>query len=338
MSLTSHLKDTASPVGQFIRQRFTHTNSLTKETNRELRSIPTLRPALQAGEEYPYTFLGAAIDYRLRYAFEITPYQRLVAWRGALELTTKPWESDDDIPIDWENIPVGMPLPVDASGNFLDIAEGPYPFKLVQAFFDSLVATLQAIQPAGRRLEREAERTLDRYCIVLGFFEQVFRTNAYLQGPLIQPTVKHSVEELLAIPQDAWLDDLGAMFTLFYDQHHHLLSRKRILNPTFTGSLDVGGADADMVVDGCLIDIKASISPQIRAEYLYQLVGYVLLDYDDRLHIDSVGIYMARQGLLFTWPVLDFLRQLSGDSTISLVSLRQEFRTLCKSLLRRARH
>ncbi len=333
MSLTSHLKDPASPIGQFIKRRFAQTARLTKTANQQLKSAMTLRPEL-SNPSYPYAFIGTAIDYRLRYAFEITPYQRLVAWHGALELTTKPWESDDDTPIDWENIPAGMPLPVGASGNLLDIAEGPYPFKLVKAFFDSLdtaLQALQALQPVGRCLEREAERTLDRYCVVLGFFEQVFRSNAYLQGPLMQPTVKHSVEELLAIPQDTWLGDLGQMYGLFYDRYHQLLAQPYILNPTFAGSLDVGGADADMVIDGCLIDIKASVSPQIKAEYLYQLAGYLLLDYDDQLHINSVGIYMARQGMLFTWSVAEFLRQLTGEDTVSLVSLRRQFRTLCQN-------
>ncbi len=87
-----------------------------------------------------------------------------------------------------------------------------------------------------------------------------------------------------------------------------------------------------MVVDRCLIDIKTSTIPQIKAEYLYQLAGYLLLDFDDTLHLNSVGIYMARQGELLRWTVPDFLRELTGDSTISLTSLRLEFGTLCQSL------
>jgi hypothetical protein len=38
--------------------------------------------------------------------------------------------------------------------------------------------------------------------------------------------VKQSLEELLAIPQDAWLDDLGAMFTLFYKVAHVVKTEK----------------------------------------------------------------------------------------------------------------
>ncbi len=138
MSLTSHLDNKSSPIGQFIKQRFAHTGMLTKEPNRQLKHVQTFRPILQAGEQYPYGLLGTAIDYRIRYAFGITPYQRLVAWHGAMKLIVKAWESDNDIPFDWENIPVRLPLPADASGNLLTLAEGPYRFKLVQAFFAGL--------------------------------------------------------------------------------------------------------------------------------------------------------------------------------------------------------
>lgn len=146
------------------------------------------------------------------------------------------------------------------------------------------------------------------------------------------PTVKHSVEELLALTQDAWIDDLSALFTLFFDRYASLLSKPSILNPTFAGSIDIGGADADIVVEGCLIDMKTSVLSQIKAEYLYQLAGYILLDFDDYYSIDSVGIYMARQGVLFRWPVSEFVYELTGDNTHSLASLRQEFRSLFQNV------
>jgi len=317
MSLTSHLKNPASPIGQFIKLRFAQTTGLTKAANLQLKAAETLRPAL-SGTSYPYAPIGTAIDYRIRYAFDVTPYQQLVAWQGALLLTAKPVESLTLTPI-YFDIMKG-------------VAQGPYPLKLVRKFFESLDYTLQTIQPVRRRLDAKAEHLLDRYCVVLSFFEQVFRSDAYLQGPLMQPTVKQSVEELLTIPQDSWLDDLSQMFNLFYARYHDLLSRLYILNPTFAGSFDIGGADADLVVDGCLIDIKASISPQIKAEYLYQLAGYLLLDYDDQLHMNAVGIYMARQGMLFTWPVAEFLRQLTGNDSAELGSLRREFRKLFQGI------
>jgi len=336
MSLTSHLNDPTSPIGQFIKQRFAQTARLTKAANLQLKAAETLRPALP-GVSYPYAPIGTAIDYRIRYAFDVTPYQQLVAWHGALLLTTKPIESNDDIVVDEDELLAILTLTPIYFDIMQGVAQGPYPLKLVRQFFESLNYTLQTIQPVGRLLDAEAEHLLDRYCVVLSFFEQVFRSNAYLQGPLMQPTVKQSVEELLAIPRDSWLDDLSQIFNLFYARYHELLSRPYILNPTFAGSLDIGGADADLVVDGCLIDIKASVSPQIKAEYLYQLAGYLLLDYDDQLHMNAVAIYMARQGMLFTWSVDKFLHELTGNTVPSLLALRQDFRALCRSTQTRYR-
>ncbi len=327
MSLTSHLRDPDSPVAQFISQRFPQTRSITKVTNKRLRELTTMNPGFQP---WVYSHLGRAIDYRIRYSFAITPSRSLVAMHGALSLTTKLWESDDDIRFDWDDVPKGLPIsipmPVEEGGVFLDLAQGPYPLKLILSFFDTLDATLQTIQPVGRRLALEEERLLARYCFVLGLFEEPYRSSHYAEGPLMLPAPRKSIEELLAIPEDAWVDDLCVLSTLFYDNYHHLLTLPHKLNPTFIGSNDVGGADADLIVNGWLIDIKATTGAKVDAQHVRQLVGYTLLDYSDKYHINSVGIYMARQGELFTWPVADFFCQLTGDTTASVAQLRQEFR------------
>ncbi len=331
MSLTSHLKDPASPIGQFIRQRFAHTTNLTRAANMQLRSMATLRPGT-ATPGYPYSTLGIAIDYRLRYSFAITPHRYLVAWKGAMLLALRPLTSPSDVEITPDELDelskeIGMPF---ASR----VAQGLYPLRLITSFFASLEATLKALQPIGRQLPLEAEQTLDRYCYVLALFEEAYRSGLSAlkeRSPLFVPTTKQSVAELLAIPQAMWIEDLCAMSSLFCERYQELFSRPHALNPTFAGSPDVGGADADMVIDGCLIDIKATVRPSLEPEHLYQLAGYLLLDYTDRYHINTVGIYMARQGALFTWPVPGFLRQLTGEDTATLESLRQAFRAVCQT-------
>ena len=204
-------------------------------------------------------------------------------------------------------------MPPGSNGLIVEVAQGPYPLKLIISFFDCLDATLQAIQPIGRRLELAEEQVLARYCFVLGLFEEIYRSHRYLDGPLLVPVPRKSVDELLSIPEDAWVDDLCALSSLFYDKYSHLLSLPFTLNPTFVGSGDVGGADAGLIVNGCLIDIKTTIGQKIDAKHLRQLVGYVLLDYDDVRHIESVGIYMARQGRVIS----------HGLSTISSSNLQK---------------
>ena len=246
MSLTSHLDDSSSPIGQYIKQHFAHTKVLTSVVNQQLKQAVTLLPAQKEKSPYPYATLGTVIDYRLRYAFDITPYEQLVAWLGARMLV-----------------------------------RNRYSVTLLKTFFDTLDITVRAMQPVGRLLSTEDERLLCRYCYVLSLFEQVFRTsheNVVRSSPLFVPSIKRNVNDLLAIPQDVCLDDVAAVFHLFYERHNALLSKPHNLNPVFAGSLDVGGADGDLIVDGCLIDIKATISPKLAANHLFQLAGYLLLD------------------------------------------------------------
>jgi len=330
MSLTAHLKDPGSPIRQFIRQRFAQTTNITKIANPQLRSAGTINPGFPS---WVYRHLGTAIDYRIRYSFTLTPATRLAAWHAVPYLIVKGAEDDNDLPFDWDEVPKGMLIftPVDNDGAILVEAQGPYPMQLLNAFFTSLDATVATMQPIGRRLERDEEHVLARYCFVLALLEDVGRTGSYTHNLLMEPAPRRTVDELLAIAEDAWIDDLCALSTLFYDNYHHLLSMPFIPNPTFVGSDDIGGADADIIVDGCLIEMKASIQPKINPQWLYQLVGYALLDYDDHYSIQSVGIYMARQGTLLQWPIGEFLRLLTGTESVSLFQLRQAFHTLSQS-------
>ena len=104
-----------------------------------------------------------------------------------------------------------------------------------------------------------------------------------------------------------------------------MLASPCILNPAFEGSQDVGGADADLILDGCLIDIKATVNPRVANLWIYQLLGYVLLDYSGQYQIDEVGFYLARQGVLLKLPLQELLNRLSGDLTTSLYDLRDDF-------------
>ena len=325
MALLLHLKDSTSPIGHYIKQRFSQTKSLTKEANRQLRTVDTPRPG---DRTYPYPTIGTAIDYRIRYAFGLTPYRNLAAWEGATMLAFEPLESENDIPVPLEDW-IDVALPFDP---FMGIAEGLYPMKLLQEFFGSLEMFLKRVQPVGRHLDAEAEQMLARYCYVLSLFEQVSRVGyeAVQRSPLLLPTPKQSVEALLAIPQEACVEDVRQLFTLFFDRCQHLLSLPFTLNPSFPWSNGADRSDADLIVDGCLIDIKASVTPKMNANYLYQLVGYLLLDYDDSLKMNATGIYMARQGILFTWSVPNFVQQLTGDSNADVAALREDFRNVCQ--------
>ena len=76
-------------------------------------------------------------------------------------------------------------------------------------------------------------------------------------------------------------------------------------NPMFAGSIAIGGADADFVIGDTLFELKAikALAPAAVRKALQQLVGYCLLDLDDRYGIRSVGVYFVRQEWVCSWPL-----------------------------------
>ncbi|MBV9444421.1 MAG: AAA family ATPase [Streptosporangiaceae bacterium] len=108
---------------------------------------------------------------------------------------------------------------------------------------------------------------------------------------------------------------------------------EEIFLPVFAGSTDIGGADADFIVDGLLLDCKATTTPtRLGGSEIGQLAGYLLLDYDDRYRITQVGLYLPRQGATIAWQVPEFLRLLGTDAPLS------ELRGRLREYLRRWRH
>lgn len=59
---------------------------------------------------------------------------------------------------------------------------------------------------------------------------------------------------------------------------------------------------------------------------LFQLLGYVFLDYEGEHPLTQAGFYLARQTTLKRMPLSDPLGELSGDGEIDLPETRKLFR------------
>ncbi len=132
-------------------------------------------------------------------------------------------------------------------------------------------------------------------CLDLTSLEWVFRSKSIeaLDAPL-------EVEERLDM-------QLLYMITPWAELAAH---KWAALNPRFgMGSRLVGGADADLCVDGTLIDIKTTKSTAMGVQYIRQLVGYAVLaeEYGIQgtgpVEIERVAIYFSRAGALLSWPL-----------------------------------
>jgi hypothetical protein len=258
--------------------------------------LDTLKPPIHTSSAN-LGLLAMALDYRVRYYFAVTPIRQCVASHGA---------------------------------DVLDM-QGISP-SLVTCWHEHIIPTLtdllERVKPANRKLSEAEEVQLLRLCVVLAYFEQFRRTSAALShSPLVKLT-RHDLADVLNVVEPRWLDDLCAQSWLFYDKHKHLLSRPFVLNPTFEGSRDVGGADGDLIVDGVLIEIKATTVPNVEAskvrEWLYQLIGYALLDYTDKYRLRRIGFYFSRQGVWLQWSLSDVLSVTCGAS-LPTDELRREF-------------
>jgi len=88
-----------------------------------------------------------------------------------------------------------------------------------------------------------------------------------------------------------------------------------VLNPGFgTASAMVKGADADILLDGLLLEVKTVKKLDLKQEYFHQLVAYYLLACIGGIEglkkkpvIDSLGIYFSRHAEVFSLPISDVI-------------------------------
>jgi hypothetical protein len=111
------------------------------------------------------------------------------------------------------------------------------------------------------------------------------------------------------------------------------------LNPTFgLGSVCAGGADADLIIDNCIIDIKVTKdvqqvrNPYIFLKYWFQCLGYYTLYRIDtqedlssnisypgfpEIKIDQIGFYFARYGYLCKYRIDQIIDEKKFDDFMS---------------------
>jgi hypothetical protein len=331
MTLTSELDDRDGRVRRFIDRCFVVPpgeirRGLPAELRERLRSI-----LLPPPEEIRGGALGTAgtgFDYRVRLSLEPLPQEPLAAHRGAAVLLgscdakliggrEKRIESDG---------PASFGLTV---GRGLTVA-------LVREFFAGL-----------DQLAAEDDTTLAQRCLVLALFEEVYRAagTLYFDSPLLYLKRGARLDDLLELPTPAQVADLNQLWLGFADEVE-TIDRGFVCNPRFVGSDDIGGADADLLLGDCLLELKCSKRELNLADVLRQLLGYVLLDYDDVYGVQRVGVYSARQRALVTFGLHELLIEhvgydkglivhttLDGDPmTVDerLKKLRKQFRALLR--------
>ncbi|WP_256107791.1 UvrD-helicase domain-containing protein [Streptomyces sp. ODS05-4] len=290
LSLTGQLEYARSPLSTFMARHLPHVRRVVDQYLKRVRDLP---PAVQPMDERRphYAALGRTIDYRLRLALGHGPGDAVAAGVAL----------------------IGSAVPLTGAPS------SPVRQALATAG-QQLLARLQAHREGSRRL---GEGELTRLSHVAGFFEALYRqgTFARTRNLLAQADAATLLDDLLAAVPAYVIADIAEQMALAehaFAPALRLPPEQRVCGPTFAGSTDLGGADADFILGGLLIDCKATTRPfALKPPALYQLAGYLLLDYDDAYAIDRVGLYLARHGTLVAWSVPDFLDGLGAREPVT---------------------
>lgn len=303
MSLTDHLRPRDSPVRSFIEFSFPLLEQASGNSRQakfvktllgiaDLSTLPILVPSGSRGTSGT---VGTAFDYWVRSVLLPLDVSSTVAAKGALTAEVFP----------------GAGLLSEAAGELLCDVED----------------FLTRVRPYECSPTPHDEEQLARYCVVLAWLEALARaplqvlsgslgpvlTGVHRSAQLLDAVYTDIVEELLAVVRasdsvlTSWREDI-------------LGGNRYVANPKFPGSAAVGGADADLLVGGHLIELKTSsvLTPAEIRKALLQLAGYSLLDFEDDLAIRTLTVFYPRFGYIDSWPITSLIRP-PGDNLLAWV-------------------
>lgn len=168
------------------------------------------------------------------------------------------------------------------------------------------------------------------YAAMLSWFDWVYRSKRVapeLSSALKTQDVDAIIDALRAAIHPGVINDLIVLYQAIPAVWGDDLLLPAVLNPTFAGSADVGGADADWIIGGALYDCKVSKKARpFGRQQVLQGLGYVLLDYNDAFQIKRVGWYYPRHQMRLAYPLEDLLLRLGTEQP--LADLRDELRRL----------
>jgi hypothetical protein len=312
-------------VRRYIDSNFLDLKDIVCACNRRLREQGLVEQKQVHKHGVVSMLVGTAIDYRIRAYFRCDLHLSGSVRIGLALLEALP-----------EYRKVTM---LGAGLEQIETAENAWYYKRREKIAAKLVVSFRKftadVRPERRRLTAQSEERLCRYCILFAYLDWIGR-NPYGNSALFNMVcyATPNINKMLSYVDSKVVTDVVRLSRLFHERHAELIANfsKVSTGGTLTGSSDLK-ADFDLLVDGCLMEIKTTGKAGIATKYLRQLIGYWLLDYDDTLKIRSFGICLTRHGHTEYFDLRkDLLR---GDK--SSAELRKNFRTKLRKLKRAAR-
>ncbi|SBT94938.1 hypothetical protein GA0115233_11103 [Streptomyces sp. DI166] len=309
MSLTSGIHCPRTPLRRFLdRELSAGAHPLRKNFRARDHSSHILMPGPGVGTEAGN--VGTAIDYRLRLAFTAAEPVDHVARAGILLIS--PYDSD-------------------ARQRMRNVGD---------ELAERLKETVLRLQLDNRELPMDRalddEEDLARMLIAAAWYQVNYRTSIGFAFTPLAITAREdpsafTLERLLQLPhRDMVADVVGQLYKAADGPLNDLRARTRPedCTPAPTFPTDRIAADADLAIDGLLLDFKSTrYTRTLRQAEAWQLTGYLLLDTDDRYRVDTVGLYLSRSGTLASWPVEEYL-ELLGACRRDVLAFRTAFTEL----------
>ena len=148
-----------------------------------------------------------------------------------------------------------------------------------------------------------------------GVFSKDILKSAILLAQLDPIYRAYYIDPNMGIVDNADIQDLRNLISLVNIEDFKVNSYC-LLNPTFgEGSGLVGGADADIVIDNQLIDIKTTKQLKISRHMFNQIIGYYILgkiggigrEKIDISNISEIGFYFSRYGMKYMYKVEEII-------------------------------
>lgn len=292
MSLTSQIE--GGPLREWFAEKFPNTRRVAWYANRYLCGPPTHpKKVLRGRKGSDPGLVGTSVDYLVRATISANPWPAPVAALGALDL-----------------------------GSYLEDPRAA--LKVVREIQERVTH----LQPWSLDLTAAEWSELCAMCVVLGKFEQCVRASLSIAEivPGLPRAAKGLPEFIEALVDFATLADLEALGRIAARDHTDLRECTRLhLNPTFDQSAALGGADADLISDGVLLDLKSASTRRVvsRSE-LWQLLGYTFADSSNVFEIRKVGISALRWRERWVVPIDWLMRELSATEEVDTLSRYRE--------------
>jgi hypothetical protein len=236
-----------------------------------------------------YRIVGAAFDYLLRFYLQ----------RVNTQSVCSSWVASNSVQI----LKKGKTFSYDIDAERLN-CENPYEAHKIKAG-----KILRRAERLHSKFINDGKLTTDLLGAVmqLAYLDSIYRAPAYID-----------IDEVFSAIDMIDIRDIKDLKRLIGAVDFSMLrSEKRcFLNPNFgDASTLVGGADADIIIDDIIIDIKTTKHLRLSPEDYYQLIGYYVLSLLGKLNggrsrgkIKRLGIYFSRYSYLYTFNVKDIIK------------------------------